>query len=237
MRFAPPIGILKGLNNKPMSSENPTNSREVFDENEAGIAQKKQELTDAVAAGDYGKVAELAQEAKSMEATKGEMIDNAHDEASGIEKEKREAALAEQARQEQETSQKEAAELLEKMKGGNDSAEGLQNETGSAEKLERANQLLKELFVDGKRGSLDPFGNIVSKQQMAKVEEFRSIRSELDQSTLAQKFFDDTIGQNILNNKGAYMVYKLFKGSEFSDKFKELENARLEAAGYGEFNL
>ncbi|MCX6786390.1 MAG: hypothetical protein NTU85_01025 [Candidatus Kaiserbacteria bacterium] len=113
-----------------MSNENPTSSREVFDENEAGIAQKKQELTDAVAAGDYGKVAELAQEAKSMETAKVEMMGNAQEEALEInkgideakaaeEKAGREAALAEQAKLDAEKSQKEAAEILEKLKGGN----------------------------------------------------------------------------------------------------------------------
>jgi len=112
-----------------MSNENPTNSREVFDENEAGIAQKKQEITDAVTAGDYGKVAELAQEAKAMETAKGEMINSARDEATEVnkgideakaaeEKAAREAALAEQARQDAEKSQQEADALLEKMNGG-----------------------------------------------------------------------------------------------------------------------
>jgi hypothetical protein len=139
-----------------MSNENPTeNPREAFDENEAGIEQKKQEMTDAVAAGDFAKVAELAQEAKGMEAAKAEMVGNAYDEATemnkGIDEAKaaeekvaREAALAEQAKQDAENSQKEAAALLEKMQGG--PAEN-SAEQGQGEKIsEELGNSLKEVF-------------------------------------------------------------------------------------------
>ncbi len=115
--------------------------------------------------------------------------------------------------------------------------EKLLSETEKTEKSEKADQLLKSLFIDGRNGEMDPFLNRVSEEQMERAEEFITASRGLDQSTLAQKFFDDTIGRNISNNEGAYMVYKLLKGTEFSSKFKELESARLKSAGFGEFTL
>ena len=50
------------------------NSKEAFNQNAESIEQKKQAITEAVTAGDYEKVAALAQEAKSMEAARNEMM-------------------------------------------------------------------------------------------------------------------------------------------------------------------
>ncbi len=129
-----------------MSNENPTSSREEFDKNEESIAQKKQAINEAIAAGDYGKVAELAQEAKAMETAKSEMIGGAHSEAleenetrdaekemdnlheqalednKAIDKANRKAALAEAAKLDAENSAKEAAAILEKLNGSVESS-------------------------------------------------------------------------------------------------------------------
>ena len=377
-----------------MSNENPTNSREVFDENEAGIAQKKQEITDAVATGDYGKVAELAQAAKEMETAKGDMIDNAHDEAlleethgealkdnekfdeatATLEKAKREGELAEQAKQDAENSQKEAAALLEKMKGGsteNKESDEVGKEVAQIENSLERNENIDnqearvshaETIFDSKIGAIQDYNELlklreevlaigwgdefytknnvldnpetfteptltalvdIAKQSLNKIKEFDAgnpVISELEkkvsdfeqktgdliqheksllfkikearnkvgetsksekqedvslsaeaqevenslmdlfqnawkrgfderpelestkatlekldaetQEKIAQDFFDRTSGQNILYIRDAYTVYNKFTGTAFGDKFKELESARLVAAGF-----
>lgn len=125
-----------------MSNEKPTEKsqspREAFDENETGIEQTKKAATEAMMTGDYDKAAELVQAAKGMEATKGEMKEDAHVEALEInkgiddakaaeEKAAREVALAEQAKLDAEKSQQAAVALLEKMKGG--ATESIPNKT------------------------------------------------------------------------------------------------------------
>lgn len=112
----------------------------------------------------------------------------------------------------------------------------------SHEDAKEAKNLLKNLFNDADsntRGrSFNPFesGN-VSEEQRESIDKLTNLFKSLDQTALAQEFFDDTIGKRIDNNKAAYMVYGLFKGTEFSSKFKELESARLKRAGFGEFTL
>ncbi len=112
----------------------------------------------------------------------------------------------------------------------------------SPEDAKEAKNLLKSLFNDADsntRGrSFNPFesGN-VSEEQEGSINKLRTLFKSLDQAALAQEFFDDTIGKRIDNNKAAYMVYGLFKGTEFASKFKELESARLKRAGFGEFTL
>lgn len=119
------------------SLENP-NPRETFDKNEAGIAQTKQAIAEAAAAGDYDKVGALAQEAKNMEATKSEMVDSAHGEALEIndkvdearatqEKARRQIELAEQSKIQAEKDSREAAQLLEKLTGKNVGASPTEN--------------------------------------------------------------------------------------------------------------
>ena len=103
------------------------------------------------------------------------------------------------------------------------------------EKLyDEANHLLKNLF--DARG-LDPFWGAVPKECEDAANRLREIFKTLDQAALAQKFFDDTIGRRIDNNKQAYMVYGLLKGTAFANKFKELESARLKRAGYSELTI
>jgi len=167
-----------------MSNENPTEPREVFDENEASIAQKKQEITDAVAAGEYDKVAELAQEAKAMETAGNEMKEDAHGEAlemnTGIdeakaaeEKAAREVALAEQAKLDAEKSQQEAAALLEKMKSDNTTETGAENEEDPERALEIAEAEFKEVAKELKEVSQK-----VSKLVTEEWEKFQSNHTE-----------------------------------------------------------
>lgn len=58
-----------------------------------------------------------------------------------------------------------------------------------------------------------------------------------EQEVVATKFFDDTIGRSISNNRQAYLVYGALKGTAFSAKFKELESSRLQALGYGGLDI
>lgn len=58
-----------------------TASREDFASNEEQVAAKKQAIAEAAAAGDYDKVAELAQAAKGLEADKNEMMGTVQEEA------------------------------------------------------------------------------------------------------------------------------------------------------------
>jgi hypothetical protein len=127
-----------------------------------------------------------------------------------------------------------AAKLLEQIKNGN-----LKKETKNENKeyYEEAKNLLNNLFDDGKKEELDPFWNRVSEEQEKDANKLKELFKELNQSSLAQEFFNETIGKSISNNKGAYMVYGLLKGTEFANKFKELESARLEKEGYGKFDL
>lgn len=109
--------------------EKPADPRENFAENEADIEQKKQEIAQALEAGDYASVAALAQEAKGMETARGEMVNEAHgealednkvfDEAKAAEKAQKDAEIAEQARLQTEADAAEAAALLAKLQGGN----------------------------------------------------------------------------------------------------------------------
>ena len=61
--------------------EKQVDPRETFNNNEENIAQKKQAIAEAAIAGDFDKVASLAQEAKGLDGNKNEMIGNAQEEA------------------------------------------------------------------------------------------------------------------------------------------------------------
>ncbi len=139
-----------------MSNENP---RETFDKNEADIAQTKQAIAEAATAGDYDKVGALAQEAKNMEAAKGEMVGEAREEATeenkafdeakaAEERAKRDAELAEQAKLQAEKDSQEAAALLAKLQGGAVESSPTEQvaETNAAEVLSNALSLVEEKF-------------------------------------------------------------------------------------------
>jgi hypothetical protein len=58
-----------------------------------------------------------------------------------------------------------------------------------------------------------------------------------EQKSLAEWFFEVTLGKFIGNNRGAYKVYYLFKWSPFAFRFSELEDVRLKKAWYAGFTL
>jgi len=95
--------------------ETPVSSRETFDKNEENILQTKQELAEAVTAGNYDRVTALAQEAKNLEATRNEMKDIAHDEADAEEKTRKEAELAAEAKLQAEKAAQEAARVSKEL--------------------------------------------------------------------------------------------------------------------------
>lgn len=111
-----------------MTNENP-NPREVFDQNEANIAQTKKAIAEAATTGEYDKVAALAQEAKIIETANVEMStvsQEAINENKAVgdaqvaqEKAKRQIELAEQMKLQAEKDALEAAQLLEKLTGKN----------------------------------------------------------------------------------------------------------------------
>lgn len=89
--------------------EEQSNSRKAFEENEDTIESKKKAIAEAAAAGDFEKIATLAQEAKNLEAAKNEMLGNAQEEAS-IENEKfDEIKAAEKAEAERIAAEEQAA--------------------------------------------------------------------------------------------------------------------------------
>lgn len=57
-----------------------------------------------------------------------------------------------------------------------------------------------------------------------------------EQKELATYFFDHAIMKEH-NTRNAYQVYMLFKGTVFSDYFRQLEDLRLRGYGYGGFTL
>lgn len=105
-------------------------SRESYTAKEEEIAAQKKSIAEAVAAGDYDKVAELAKQAKALEGAKDEMLGSAQEdandmnkaigeskaaEAAAIEK----ARIAEEGRQQAEADAARAAKLLGQIKDGN----------------------------------------------------------------------------------------------------------------------
>jgi hypothetical protein len=114
-----------------------------------------------------------------------------------------------------------------------------QEQTDSAETLpsEKTMKALMEMY--GERDLFDPFmGETAAAQPFAEEirEAFGSMTAE-EQSEVAEKFFNETIGKAIMNNRGAYKVYGMLKGTPFANKFKELESDRLTSAGYTPLSL
>jgi len=84
--------------------------------------------------------------------------------------------------------------------------------------------------------TIDIFRNLPDEENDT-VAEIKEVFKNADQAKLAEEFFSETIGKDISNNSRAYNVYGLLKGTEFANKFKDLENNRLMRAGAGEFTL
>lgn len=84
---------------------------------------------------------------------------------------------------------------------------------------------------------IDPFNSYDPKN--AKVVDALAAVGKLNdaqQEKLAERFFAQAIIKQF-DTKGAYRPYGCLKGTAFSNKFRELEDARLKKAGYGGFIL
>lgn len=93
----------------------------------------------------------------------------------------------------------------------------------SKNRLDKVNLPLMELF---RSAGYESFHG-----QVDNIKESINKLSEDEQEKLAETFFEQTIGKNIMNVKSAYQVY-MQVGGVFHKKFKELEDTRLKAAGY-----
>src|SRR3989344_1323197 len=81
--------------------------------------------------------------------------------------------------------------------------------------------------------------HVQSRETEATLDEIKSVLKDpsIDQKALADDFFENTIVKDFTSNKQAYKVYRELKGTEFAQRFKELESERLKKAGFGEFRL
>lgn len=123
-------------------------------------------------------------------------------------------------------SNPELAEVVNAAKEAMENREG--TETGA---------LLGKLFRAAESGELDPSWGRTSKELEASRGELKQLLATADQRAIAEHFFNETIGRDIGNNKAAYHVYQYLKGTEFAERFHELEDERLKAAGYQGFSL
>ena len=85
-------------------------------------------------------------------------------------------------------------------------------------------------------GGIDMGMGRVSEQAKQGIAELKELLPKVDQKRLAEDFFTNTTAQ-LRGNGEAYQVYLALKGTEFARRFKELENERLQEAGYGKFEL
>lgn len=117
-----------------------------------------------------------------------------------------------------------------KQMGVLDSYEGaLANE--SLEKINEAKISMLRLYNEGDK--FNPWsGTWPSNELMSPAEKALEGMGQKDQEQVASDFFDATIGRSILNNKNAYMAYGLFSKTPFGQKFRQLEDDRLKAAGF-----
>ena len=100
---------------------------------------------------------------------------------------------------------------------------GSQNETEkNAEKTQEIKASLMSLFNSAGYRSWEE-----KSKGIGSIEEAIDKLDQKSQEKLGEEFFNETIGQNIMNNKGAYEVYRSFKKSGFTDKFHQLEDSRL----------
>lgn len=157
-----------------------------------------------------------------------------------------EVTPAEQIKQEtarlaEETVASEAADaakaeaLLVQIKGGEISSESGQEDIKS---FVEAQKLLESLHAGANSaiGAIDMGMGRIAPAAGEKINTLKALLPKVDQGKLAEEFWGSTCAQ-LKGNKEAYQVYLSLKGSEFSRRFKELESARLEEAGYGKFVL
>lgn len=99
---------------------------------------------------------------------------------------------------------------------------------------EVADGILRDLFRDNR---LEPATLGLSKKQAEMGKNLLSMLSGSEQRAAAERFFSSTVGENVDVARKAYNVYMMLRGSEFANRFKELEDARLRSAGFGGFKL
>jgi hypothetical protein len=105
-----------------------------------------------------------------------------------------------------------------------------------AKKINDAKLAVFRIYMEGDK--IDPsWGKALDANLMDPVKTAFENLSDADQEQVAADFFNETIGQDISNNKHAYHVYRHLKGTAFARKFHQLEDERLKNAGYGGFTL
>jgi hypothetical protein len=116
--------------------------------------------------------------------------------------------------------------------------EGTKNKE-TEEKLNQAKNLLLNSFGNIEKTEVRGNYHVQSKETEATLDAIKGALKDpdIDQGALADDFFENTIGKDFMNNRQAYKVYTELKGTEFAQRFKELESERLKKAGFGEFNL
>jgi len=107
------------------------------------------------------------------------------------------------------------------------------------EKLNQAKKLLLDSFGNIEKTEVRGNYHVQSRETEATLDEIKSVLKDpsIDQKALADDFFENTIVKDFTSNKQAYKVYRELKGTEFAQRFKELESERLKKAGFGEFRL
>ncbi|EKE20250.1 MAG: hypothetical protein ACD_8C00033G0002 [uncultured bacterium] len=107
--------------------------------------------------------------------------------------------------------------------------------TESSEKINNANLEMLRLFGEGDK--IDPSWGRDPGELLTPARRSLEGMNDEDQEKVATEFFNKTIGRDISNNRYAYHVYRHFKSGAFGQKFKQLEDDRLKAAGYAGFKL
>ena len=150
------------------------------------------------------------------------------------------AVLKEEAYAQEAEDRAKADALVAQIKGEGPVAEGAapqqteQQEDG--ESYEKAQEILRRLHAgaDYAEGAMDIGWGRISPTAKAGVDELKALLPKIDQRKLAEDFFDMPLSQR---GQGFLQVYLALKGTEFSNRFKELESARLKEGGYGEFTI
>jgi len=187
-------------------------------------------LKSQIAGKNADQMIEIAGKMKEIEAKKSGLAGNKAETGT-------DEKMAEQTKAQAEKDQKEYDKVLAKIKGGQGTQEKADEK--NIEKVNRVKALLRDAFQNIEK--VEYKGNYarMAKETTTTIETIREILKDnnIDQKVLADDFFENTIGTNILFIPNAYKVYLELKGTEFAQRFKELEDRRLKEAGFGGFNL
>ena len=106
-----------------------------------------------------------------------------------------------------------------------------------------AREMLPKPSIDKQRKIEESNMLLMSSNSSSRAEGIKRIRMLDDESQqkIAEDYFNSTIGQGempVLNSLAEqYEIYNSLRGSKFSQKFKELEDARLTKYGHGTLTL